>query len=196
MGCTEARAGAVSGALFMLVSALLSASGARAEEPCPGFNWDVSAEHALFVMAPTALTAGKDHATAPPLSPGRLVQLQLAPAAAVTFAATPGRAGGGEDTFAGLATLAVPSSGAYRISVNQNLWIDVVAQGRLVPAVDYEGSRSCDSPHKIVVFHLVAGKPLVLQFSGAAQAAVRVTLTPAPVTAAPVTPAARPTGVN
>ncbi|HLW25774.1 MAG TPA: hypothetical protein VKT22_15570 [Steroidobacteraceae bacterium] len=161
--------------------ALLVLAGlAGAEEPCPGFNWDVSAEHALFMTAPAAEVAGKDRASAPTVAPGRLVQLQLAPSAAVSFAATPGRSGATEDSYAGLALLAVAHSGAYRVSVNQNLWIDVVVQGRLVPPLDYEGSRSCDTPHKIVVFHLAAGKPLVLQFSGAAQSAVRVTVTPAP----------------
>jgi len=157
----------------------LAGPAAQAEVPCPGFSWDVSAEHALFMTAPLALPAGADRHSAPSLEAGRLVQLELKPASAVHFAAPPARPAG-EDTYAGLARLEVEKPGAYRISVNQSVWIDVVEQGRLVPAIDYEGSRSCDAPHKVVVFRLPGGKPLVLQLSGAVSSAARVTLTPVP----------------
>ncbi len=165
-----------------VLAGLLAAAEAsvHADEDCPGFNWDISAEHALFMSAPLAVTAGKEAGGAPALAPGRLMQLQLAPVAAVTFAAPPAHKAWSAESYAGLAKLSVPRTGTYRISVNQNVWIDVVTQGRLIPAVDYEGSRSCDAPHKIVTFRLTAGKPLVLQLSSATQAAVRVALTPAP----------------
>lgn len=152
----------------------------RAEEPCPGFSWDVSAERRLFAGTATPLLAGRDRASAPGLATDRLVELTLVPQGQVTFAATPGRAGPRQDTFGGLATLAVTQTGPYRISVNQGVWIDVVSQGQLVPAVDYEGSRSCDAPHKVVVFNLRAGRPLTLQFSGASEVTLRVTVTRAP----------------
>ncbi len=159
--------------------ALLLVPGARAEPPCPGFSWDVSNEHALFMTAPTALAAGTDRRSAPVVQPGRLVQLDLKPASAVHFAAPPARPPP-PGSYAGLASFKVERTGNYRISVNQSVWIDVVERGRLIAAVDYEGSRSCDAPHKVVVFPLSAGKPLVLQVSGAVTSAARITLTPAP----------------
>ena len=172
--------------LLTLGVALAVSFGVRAqsgEQPpltCPGFSWDVSAEHALFMTAPGALVAGETRAAAPAVEIGRLVQLELHPASAVKFAAAPGRPPSGGQVYAGLATIKVPRSGAYRISVNQNLWVDVVIQGRRLPALDYEGSRSCDAPHKIVVFKLTSGKTWVLQLSGGIESAARVTVTPAP----------------
>lgn len=162
-------------AMLVLVSGSLPAA-----EPCPGFSWDVSAERQLFAGAPTPLLAGRDRASAPTVVPDRLVELTLVPLGQVSYAATPGRATPSQDALGGLAMLTVPRAGPYRISVNQGVWIDVVAQGQLVPAVDYEGSRSCDAPHKVVVFNLPAGRPLTLQFSGASAVTLRVTVTRVP----------------
>jgi hypothetical protein len=181
--------------LAVLLAGALGLAGAtaRADAPCPGFSWDVSAEHALFMNAPTALQAGTNRASAPIIEPNRLVALELKPADEVTFAAPPAHAaragsngpatssaGAAAETFAGLAIVRVPRSGNWRISVNQSAWIDVVSQGQRVAAVDYEGSRSCDAPHKVVVFPLTAGKAWVLQLSAAVTSATRVTVTPAP----------------
>jgi hypothetical protein len=187
-----------SGLAVLLTGALgLGGHAAQADVPCPGFSWDVSAEHALFMNAPTALQAGTDRASAPVIEPNRLVALELKPAGKVTFAAPPAKAArasskaapgsaadAAADTFAGLAIVRVPRSGNWRISVNQSAWIDVVSQGQRVAAVDYEGSRTCDAPHKVVVFPLTAGKAWVVQLSAAMTAAARVTVTPAPPVAA------------
>lgn len=166
---------AIGAAFLLLLSGALHAA-----EPCPGFSWDVSAERRLFGGAATALIAGRDRASAPGIATERLVELTLVPDAQVSFATTPGRPVPPQDAFGGLATLTVPRPGPYRISVNQGVWIDVVSQGQLVPAIDYEGSRSCDAPHKVVVFNLPAGRPVTLQFSGAGEVTLRVTVTRAP----------------
>ncbi len=163
----------------LLGTALASAAPAQAllEHPCAGFKWDVSKERALFSSAPVPQAAGKDTGSAPVMLPDRLYRLALKPLEQVAFAAPPGKSPSDQGTFAGMAALQIPSSGSYRISVDLSLWIDVAVNGERVPAKDYEGQRSCEAPRKIVVFDLDAKKPLLLQFSGANQASLRVAVT-------------------
>jgi len=168
-------------ALTALVGTAL-ASGAAAQalvdDPCTGFKWDVSKERALFSSPAVPQAAGKNGGSAPVVVPNRLYQLQLKPLEQVSFSAPPGKKPPSDPgTFAGIAALQIPSSGSYRISVDLPLWIDVAVNGERVPAKDYEGQRSCDAPQKIVKFDLDAKKPLLLQFSGATQGTLRVTVT-------------------
>jgi hypothetical protein len=159
-----------------LVLAVL-ASRAFADDPCVGFKWDVSKERALFASSAARETAGKDRASAPVVVPDRLYQLQLTSQQQVTFSTPPSKKTAAEGSYAGLAVLNIPASGSYRISVDQPLWIDVVAGGMLVRARDYEGLQSCSAPHKIVEFDLEKGTPLLLQFSGTSKTTVLLTVT-------------------
>ena len=152
------------------------AAAAPADEPCVGFKWDVSKERALFAASAPAEQAGKSAGSTPVIVPDRLYQLQLLPARQVEFPAHPGKTPG-EGTYAGLAALKISRSGAYRVSVDLPLWIDVAAGGQRVPATDYQGQQRCDAPHKIVQFDLDAARPLILQFSGSIQPTVRLTVT-------------------
>lgn len=151
-------------------------AAAVADEPCIGFKWDVSKERTLFAGPAQMGHTGTNVASAPAVVPDRLYQLDLSPQAQVEFAAMPGKAPG-EGTFAGLAVLNIGRSGAYRISLDLPLWIDVAAGAELVPATDYQGQQRCDAPHKIVQFDLDARRPLVLQFSGSIRPTVRLTVT-------------------
>jgi hypothetical protein len=81
------------------------------------------------------------------------------------------------DSYAGLAALQMPAAGSYRISIDLPIWIDVAANGRLVPASDYEAAHGCDAPRKIVVFDLDDKRRLLLQLSAASQAVIRLTVT-------------------
>jgi len=160
--------------------ALLTGTGAApalGDDPCAGFKWDVSKERALFGSSAFLQPAGKDSVTATVVVPNRLYQLQLLPLSEVAFAVPPGNKKLTEGSYAGLAALKIPAAGDYRISLDLPLWIDVAANGRLVPAKDYEGQRGCDAPHKIVEFDLDDQQPLLLQFSAATQATVRLTVT-------------------
>ncbi len=156
-----------------------AAPPARADDACVDFKWDVSKERALFAGAPEAVRAGKDLKSAAAVVPNRLYRLQLLSQDQVTFAAAPGKKAVAP-AFAGLATLRVPSSGSYRIAVDLPIWIDVVWQGTLVPAKDFEGQHACNAPHKIVEFDLAASQPLVLQFSNAGSENILVTVTASP----------------
>jgi hypothetical protein len=164
----------------MLLTVLLSAlSGAvSADEPCVDFKWDVSQERALFSGPATPLFAGSEAKSAPRVLLDHLYEVKLLPQDKVVFPATPAKkpaaaGNAGVVTF----TLAVP--GAYRIALDMPVWIDVAANGALIPAKDFEGQHACAAPHKIVEFELKGTRPFFLQLSGAPDS-VRVAITGAP----------------
>jgi hypothetical protein len=166
--------------LVMIAIAAAGATRAFADDRCIGFKWDVHKEHALFGGAPAALSAGKDLPSAPTIVADRLYALQLAPQAAVSFAAAPGKKSAPDGAYAGLAILQLEIAGDYRVSVDAPAWIDVAADGKLAAVEDYQGLHGCDAPHKIVEFNLAGASRLVLQLSGAPKAAIRLTVTQAP----------------
>jgi hypothetical protein len=168
--------------LSLLLSVLVGAGGtaAFAADPCSGFKWDISREHALFGGPSVALAAGKDEATAPTIGTDRFYQLQLMPQTEVAFALAPGKKMLTDGAYAGLAALKLDTPGNYRVSLDVPFWIDVVADGKLAVTKDFQGQQGCDAPHKIVEFDLSGAKRFVLQLSGSAKATVRLTVTPAP----------------
>jgi hypothetical protein len=78
-----------------------------------------------------------------------------------------------------LAHLHVPRAGTYRIALDQPGWIDVVGEHGVIPSSDFAGGTACNAPHKLVQFELPAGE-LLLQLSGVATAAIKLTLTLVP----------------
>ena len=153
---------------------------ALADDACLDFKWDVSKERALFAGTPAVLTAGKDPRSAPVVVPDRFYKLRLNVQDRVAFSVSPARKPATTTAFAGLATLKIQVPGSYRIAVDLPLWMDVAANGSLVPAKDFQGQHSCDPPHKIVEFDLEAVRPFVLQFSNAPEASVLLTVTASP----------------
>jgi hypothetical protein len=167
-----------SSVLFLL--ALIGALPAPADETCLDFKWDVTKERALFAEPPAAAVAGKNPASAPIVVPNRLYAVRLAAQDQVAFSVTPGRKAPATAAYAGLLSLKVPAPGSYRIAADLPFWIDVVSQGALVAAKDYQGQHACRAPHKIVEFDLTGGQPLVLQISNASTDSVLLTVTPSP----------------
>jgi hypothetical protein len=167
-------------AVIFAVVLSYAAPSALADDSCVDFKWDVTQERALFASTPVALTAGKDLASAPVVAPNYLYKLRLGPQDGVAFAAAPGRKSAGTAVFAGLAALKIPAPGSYRISLDLPSWIDVVADGMLIAAKDFEGQHACSAPHKIVEFDLAAAQRFVLQFSNAMKDTVLVTVTASP----------------
>jgi hypothetical protein len=147
------------------------------DDPCAKFSWNVEHERALFAAAPQAIAAGHDAASAPQLEPDRLYQLQLAAAAQVTLALPAGKKTAADSSYAGLARLSLRQPGSYRVSVDQSVWIDIVADGKMIESADFQGRPGCLAPHKIVQYSLPAGRELLLQLSGAPNAGVRLTIT-------------------
>ena len=72
------------------------------------------------------------------------------------------------------------SAGAYRIALDQSVWVDVVAQGALIRSRNFQGRAGCSAPRKIVEFLLPAQTPLTLQFSAARGSTLKVAVLPAP----------------
>ena len=165
---------------LVLGSGVLSISAAGAAEPCNDFSWDVHQERALFGSTAAPAVAGKVRESAVPLFVDRLYQVQLSPQNEVTFVAGPGKKMLSDGAYAGLAAFDTSAPGTYRVSLDVPFWIDVVANGQLVASKDFQGARGCNAPHKIVAYELPAAKHLVLQFSGATSASVRVAITRVP----------------
>ena len=167
-----------------LIAAVLAlgaaAHAASADTQCIEFAWDVRAEHALFAMQPEVLQAGKERAATPLLSLDHLYQLHLHPQAEVKFEAAPGGREAADGAHAGLAHIKVAVAGAYRISADQPLWIDVALGGALLKPQDFQGRKGCNSPQKIVEFVLPKDVQLTVQLSNAQSADARITITPAP----------------
>jgi hypothetical protein len=153
---------------------------ALADDACAGFKWDVSKERALFAESAVQLAAGKDRMTAPVVVPNRLYQLRLTAQDHVAFVTPPAKKMLTDGAYAGIAVFKIPASGSYRIAVDIPFWIDVVSNGALIAAKDFQGQHGCSAPHKIVEFELAGAEPFVVQFSGATADSVRLTITPSP----------------
>ncbi|HEY2144449.1 MAG TPA: hypothetical protein VGH12_00160 [Steroidobacteraceae bacterium] len=164
--------------ILLMVAAASAGGAARAEDGCVDFKWDVAGVRALFAGAAQSLSAGADPNSAPVLQPNRLYALKLPPQDRVSFAAKPGARNTLSGAFAGLATFRISQPGSYRVSIDAPFWIDVVANGALLPAKDFQGQHDCSAPHKIVEFELPGARPLVLQLSNAVQDEIRLTITP------------------
>jgi hypothetical protein len=165
---------------WVLAAALGIGAAPSPADDCVDFKWDVAQERALFAGPATALTAGADSKSAPPLQLRHLYELKLLPQDQVSFAVTPGKRSPRGDSYAGLITFKIPATGSYRVSIDMPFWIDVVHDGALVAANDFQGQHGCDSPHKIVMFDLQGARPFILQLSNAAPQSVRLTITATP----------------
>jgi hypothetical protein len=163
---------------LMLASAVTTA---HADDGCLDFKWDVSKERALFAGAPAVLKSGHDPTSAPIVIPNRLYTLRLAAQDQVAFSVPPAKKPSASPAYAGLATLKIAAPGSYRVSVDVPIWIDVVSQGTLVAAKDFQGQHACSAPHKIVEFELAGMQPFVLQFSNATGDSITLTVTASPV---------------
>jgi hypothetical protein len=170
---------AVSFVLALLVGS--AAMPALADDACAGFKWDVSNERALFAGSAVPLAAGKDRVSAPVVVPNRLYQLRLTSQDHVAFVTPPAKKMPTEGAYAGIASLKIPAPGRYRVAVDTPFWIDVVSDGALVKASDFQGQRGCSAPHKIVEFELAGAQPFVVQLSGETTDSVRLTITPSPM---------------
>jgi len=151
-----------------------------ADDPCAGFSWNVSHEHAVFSGAPISVTAGSDLASAPAVRIDGLYELKLRPQSEVSFAAPPGKRMLTDGAYAGIVRFDVTHPGVYRVSSNEAFWFDIVSHGSLVRSTDFQGSAGCSTPRKIVEFDLAPNDGLALQFSGGTSAIIRMSVTPAP----------------
>jgi hypothetical protein len=165
---------------IVLASLFAAAAPAFADESCVDFKWDVTHERELFAGSATPLAAAADPKSAPVLLLNHLYELKLSKQDQVSFAVTPGKKSPRDGSYGGLVTFKIPASGSYRVAIDMPFWIDVVSDGALVAATDFQGQHGCTSPHKIVQFDLLGTRPFFLQLSNAAPESVRLTITATP----------------
>jgi hypothetical protein len=122
---------------------------------CDAYEWDMNREMFLLGTAPIAVAALKARAEDARFTPlDRRLQVTLHPAAEVALLAPPGRAHDAATNHAGLLLLYVPRSGAYRISSDQRLWIDVVGPDGVVKSSRFAMQTGCAKLVKSVAFRL------------------------------------------
>jgi hypothetical protein len=169
-------------AAVLILLAGLSTGGAPAfaDDACTDFKWDVAQQRALFAGSAAPLSAGSDSKSAPAVLLNHLYELKLPAQDQVAFAATPGKKSPRTGSHAGIVTFQIPASGSYRVAIDMPFWIDVVSNGALVAARDFQGQHGCSAPHKIVEFDLVGTRPFFLQVSNAAPDSLRLTITATP----------------
>jgi hypothetical protein len=165
----------------ILLGLALSAITARADENCVDFKWDVAQERSLFAGSADQLAAGMDAKSAPMMLLNHLYALKLSPQDNVAFAVAPGKKVPAPGSNAGIVSFKLPAGGSYRVAIDMPFWIDVVSNGALVEAKDFQGQRGCSAPHKILVYDLLGTRPFFLQLSNAKPDSVRVTITATPV---------------
>jgi hypothetical protein len=165
---------------FLLASATWAAIPALADQTCVDFRWDVTQERTLFAGSPTSLAAAASAKSAPTVQLDHLYELKLPAQPQVTFAVTPAKKNPRGGSHAGMVRFKIPAGGSYRISIDMPFWIDVVSNGALVAATDFQGQRGCNSPHKILEYDLIGTRPFMLQLSNAAPDTVRLTITATP----------------
>jgi hypothetical protein len=160
-------------------------------EGCSHFTWDVSHELAVMKQTPKPITAAtKPGSETPLLQVDTLYELKLAPQGAVTYSAKPAKPTLDDSAQGGLVRFHVEQPGLYRISITSGHWIDVIEGEQFIKSKDFQGSRGCARPHKIVEFDLPAHKDFVLQFSGSTDPSVTLAITPVAAPAPAAAPAA------
>jgi hypothetical protein len=164
---------------LVLAPGLVTSIAGASDDPCAAFKWNVTEERAAFAQKPQSAAAGRDAPSAPTMKTKTLYELALAPQDSVKFVVSPGKKALPDGAFAGVVHFRVPTAGAYRVSLNQGFWIDVVGHQQLIESTDFTGAHDCSAPRKIVQYNLPAGEDLVLQLSGAAKDHVLVAVTPA-----------------
>jgi hypothetical protein len=88
-----------------------------------------------------------------------------------------------DGAFGGLLRFRVDKAGPHRVAIDARFWLDVVHDGKALQSLDFNGSRDCAGPRKIVVYDLPAGTELTLQIAAATSATARLTVTPVGATA-------------
>ncbi|MBS0388634.1 MAG: hypothetical protein JSR15_09150 [Proteobacteria bacterium] len=141
---------------WFLLAIFAAMAAPAADDRCAGFTWNVQTELAVFARHSARIQAGSS-AAAPFIGKARAYRLSLTHQSAVQFATDPGKYSDADGRFAGLIRVRIARAGRYRVSLDADAWIDVVADGRIVPAAAYTGSQECALLRKVLEFQLPAG---------------------------------------
>jgi len=155
-------------------------AGAAGLPDCSTFGWNMMHELELLAQPAQSIAAAADAKSAPRIDVDVPYSVRLRPRADVAFAHAPGKDAGGDAGAGGLLVFRPKVAGAYRITLDTGLWVDVVRGGELVASSGFRGRQPCGPIHKSVGWMLSADADLVVQLSGPATEAVRLTITPIP----------------
>lgn len=145
---------------------------------CELFAWPVDAERAAFELA--SIEKVGSGAALGQFSE-RAFELKLKPIKDVTFEMPPGGKPKAEakEAFGGLVTFGAPAkAGLYQVTLSGEGWIDVVQDGKQLPAAAHTGAKECPGLRKSVRFEVQAA-PVVLQISAAGADTIKIALRPA-----------------
>jgi hypothetical protein len=147
---------------LLAIAALLSPALALAAEPsgCDKFKWPLAREQAALAGADA-----KPLETGAALAPDSAARLTLAPFAEAKLDMPPERAPKVSPSYAGAVKIAAPAApGAFKVSISDEGWIDVIQDGRFLKPVAFTGATDCPALRKSVKFSLSAA-PLTIQIS-------------------------------
>jgi hypothetical protein len=140
---------------------------------CAQFSWDVAHELALMKLPATSVEAARsDELKVPVIEVDKLYDVKLSAQADIRYAVKPAKPTLNDSAQGGILRFHTAKSGLYRVSITSGHWIDIVDAGQLIRSKDFQGSRGCERPHKIVAYELPADRDLLLQLSGGTQAVV------------------------
>ncbi len=154
-------------ALLMLIGPAGAAEPDMGTGGCDAYQWDMNREMFLLDSDPIAVAALKARAESARFTPlDRRLRVSLHPTGEVVLPAPPGRAHDAATSHAGLMLLYVPRSGAYRISSDQRLWIDVVGPDGEVKSSRFAMQTGCAKLVKSVAFQLEPEIAYWIQLTG------------------------------
>lgn len=164
-------------ALALLVipaSAWAQAAPPQDASGCAKFKWSVERERSAF--ATPGLHAIEPGRPLPGIMDPAIVPLQ--PVADVKFERPPGRAPKDGTFGAVVKTPPFAVAGSYQITTSDEVWIDVIQDGRELKPKAFTGGRDCPAVRKSLRFDVAAGQA-TLQMSGATVDSVKVDVLPA-----------------
>ncbi|MFG1399366.1 hypothetical protein [Roseixanthobacter pseudopolyaromaticivorans] len=161
--------------VFFLALCLGAPNGRAAEgQGCSGGAWPLERAKSALDAAHTQLASGSQL----PAADGAFV-VELVPLAQAKLPYPPARLPAENTTFAGFLLIPAPAAGRIEVSLSQAGWIDLVQDGKTLPAAAFTGVKGCEGLRKSVRFE-VAQRPLVLLLTGVSVDRLKLAVAPVP----------------
>lgn len=169
------------------VGCLCPAEAAAVEPPdaatageCTSLPPALSRELVAWRGAAQAARAGAAADSAPVIGAGRRYGLALVPSQQVVVRIVPRRSTPQASGFGGFVAIQSGPAGAYRVSLSQRAWVEVIADasGAAAQAAQSEVRLRCAGIAKNLSFELAAQTRYLLQLSGAERESVDVMVFP------------------
>ena len=162
-------------AAALVLAAAATPAPAQDASGCAKFKWSVDRERSAF--GTPGLRTIEQGKPLPGIMDPAIVPLQ--PVGEVKFEHPPSRKPKDGTFGAVLKTPPIAVAGPYQITTSDEVWIDVIQDGRALKSTAFTGERDCPNGRKSVRFDLAAGQATV-EFSGATATSLKVDLLPPP----------------